>query len=110
MTTTRLSFVLVLATLVGCGNSAKKPLADDGGLTFDSSAGGLGGCPYAPGATGNLATEDLLYLLEGLGVSTGVSLAGIAEASIYLAKETGRKPPSRYLAARLGTAASAGSS
>ena len=83
---------------------------DCGVTIFDSSAGGLGGCPYAPGATGNLATEDLLYLLEGLGVSTGVSLAGIAEASIYLAKETGRKPPSRYLAARLGTAASAGSS
>ena len=43
--------------------------------TFDSSAGGLGGCPYAPGASGNLATEDLLYMLEGLGVETGVTLS-----------------------------------
>jgi isopropylmalate/homocitrate/citramalate synthase len=77
---------------------------DCGVTIFDSSAGGLGGCPYAPGATGNLATEDLLYLLEGLGVSTGVSLSGIIEASLYLARETGRRPSSRYLAARLGQA------
>ena len=75
---------------------------DCGVTIFDSSAGGLGGCPYAPGATGNLATEDLLYLLDGLGVSTGVSLPGVVEASLYLARETGRRPPSRYLAARLG--------
>ncbi|HET7452969.1 MAG TPA: hydroxymethylglutaryl-CoA lyase, partial [Thermoanaerobaculia bacterium] len=75
---------------------------DCGVTIFDSSAGGLGGCPYAPGATGNLATEDLLYLLDGLGVSTGVSLAGVVEASLYLARETGRRPPSRYLASRLG--------
>ena len=72
---------------------------DCGVTIFDSSAGGLGGCPYAPGATGNLATEDLLYLLEGLGISTGVSLPAVAEASLYLAGETGRMPPSRYLAA-----------
>ena len=75
---------------------------DCGVTVFDSSAGGLGGCPYAPGATGNLATEDLIYLLDGLGVSTGVSLSGVVEASLYLARETGRRPPSRYLAARLG--------
>ena len=75
----------------------------DCGITiFDSSAGGLGGCPFAPGATGNLATEDLLYLLEGLGIASGVSLPGIVEASVFLARETGRRPPSRYLAARLG--------
>lgn len=49
--------------------------------SFDSSAGGLGGCPFAPGAGGNLATEDLLYLLEGLGVATGVSLEGVRSAS-----------------------------
>jgi len=49
--------------------------------TFDASAGGLGGCPYAPGATGNLATEDLVYMLDGLGVATGVRLDGIIEAS-----------------------------
>ena len=53
--------------------------------TFDSSAGGLGGCPYAPGAAGNLATEDLIYMLDGLGIETGVSLTrrggGVASSS-----------------------------
>lgn len=67
--------------------------------TFDSSSGGLGGCPYAPGAAGNLATEDLLYMLEGLGIETGVSLPGVVEASRYLASALGRRPPGRYLSA-----------
>jgi hydroxymethylglutaryl-CoA lyase len=67
--------------------------------TFDSSSGGLGGCPYAPGAAGNLATEDLLYMLEGLGVETGVSLPGVVEASKFLASALGRRPPGRYLSA-----------
>ena len=49
--------------------------------TFDASAGGLGGCPYAPGATGNLATEDLIYMLDGLGIETGIDLAALVEAS-----------------------------
>jgi isopropylmalate/homocitrate/citramalate synthase len=70
--------------------------------TFDSSAGGLGGCPYAPGASGNLATEDLLYMLEGLGISTGVTLARVVEASRALAGALGHKPPGRYLAAVWG--------
>ena len=52
-----------------------------GVTTFDTSSGGLGGCPYAPGATGNLATEDLVYMLDGLGIATGVRLDGIIEAS-----------------------------
>lgn len=70
----------------------------DCGITiFDSSAGGLGGCPYAPGASGNLATEDLLYLLEGLGVASGVSLAAVVEASLSLFRTLRRRPPSRYL-------------
>jgi isopropylmalate/homocitrate/citramalate synthase len=47
----------------------------------DSSAGGLGGCPYAPGASGNLATEDLLYMLHGMGIATGVNLEAVARAS-----------------------------
>lgn len=73
------------------------------GITsFDSSAGGLGGCPYAPGASGNLATEDLLYLLQGLGIETGVSLPGVVAASEALATALGRRPPSRYLAAVSG--------
>jgi isopropylmalate/homocitrate/citramalate synthase len=64
--------------------------------TFDASAGGLGGCPYAPGAAGNLATEDLLYMLHGMGIETGVSLSKIVAASRYLAQATGRQPASRY--------------
>jgi hydroxymethylglutaryl-CoA lyase len=70
-----------------------------GVTTFDASAGGLGGCPYAPGASGNLATEDLLYLLEGLGIETGVTLARVVEASRFLAEHLGHRPPGRYLAA-----------
>ena len=70
--------------------------------TFDSSAGGLGGCPYAPGASGNLATEDLLYMLEGLGVTTGISLPKLVEASRELSRRLGRKLPGRYLAAVAG--------
>ena len=57
---------------------------DAGIATFDASAGGLGGCPYAPGAAGNLATEDLLYMLDGLGLETGVSRAGVMAASLAL--------------------------
>ena len=74
-----------------------------GVTTYDASAGGLGGCPYAPGASGNLATEDLLYLLEGLGVETGVTLARVAEASRRLAAYLGHRPPGRYLAAVWGS-------
>ncbi len=64
---------------------------------FDSSAGGLGGCPYAPGASGNLATEDLLYLLDRLGIETGVSLNLIRAASRFIANELSRDLPSRVL-------------
>ncbi|GAC1497370.1 MAG: hydroxymethylglutaryl-CoA lyase [Vulcanimicrobiaceae bacterium] len=63
--------------------------------TFDASAGGLGGCPFAPGATGNLATEDLLYMLDDMGIETGVSLAGVRAATRFLAGVTGDQPPSR---------------
>lgn len=71
-----------------------------GVTTFDASAAGLGGCPFAPGATGNLATEDLLYLLDGLGIETGVRLAAVAAASERLLAHLGRPPASRYLLAR----------
>jgi isopropylmalate/homocitrate/citramalate synthase len=67
--------------------------------TVDSSAGGLGGCPYAPGASGNLATEDLLYMLHGMGLTTGVDLARVAAASLALAPRLGHPLPSRYLQA-----------
>jgi isopropylmalate/homocitrate/citramalate synthase len=65
----------------------------------DSSAGGLGGCPYAPGASGNLATEDLLYMLHGMGIETGVDIAKVAAASRALAPRLGHPLPSRYLQA-----------
>jgi hydroxymethylglutaryl-CoA lyase len=69
--------------------------------TFDASCGGLGGCPYAPGATGNLATEDLVYMLDGLGIETGVSLPGVVEASVFIAQHVAGELPSRYLRAEL---------
>jgi isopropylmalate/homocitrate/citramalate synthase len=62
---------------------------------FDSSAGGLGGCPYAPGATGNLATEDLLYMLHGMGIETGVELERVRDASRFIAGVLQREPVSR---------------
>jgi hydroxymethylglutaryl-CoA lyase len=67
--------------------------------TFDASAGGLGGCPYAPGATGNLATEDLLYFLDGLGKTTGVQLDAVAAASHAIEPHIGHPLPSRVLGA-----------
>jgi len=70
-----------------------------GVTTYDSSAGGLGGCPYAPGATGNLATEDLLYMLDGLGIETGVSLEGVVKASRIIEEKLDHPLASRYLAA-----------
>ena len=79
-----------------------------GVTTFDASAGGLGGCPYAPGATGNLATEDLVFMLDGLGIETGVDLQALTEASTFIEPRLGHPLPSRYLQAerasgRLGT-------
>ncbi|HYR86679.1 MAG TPA: hydroxymethylglutaryl-CoA lyase [Terriglobia bacterium] len=68
-----------------------------GFTTFDSSAGGLGGCPYAPGASGNVATEDLLYLLDRLGIETGVSLKLLRRASHFIGQELARDLPSRVL-------------
>lgn len=64
--------------------------------TFDASAGGLGGCPYAPGAAGNLATEDLIYMLDGLGIQTGVDLERLVEASAFMESRVGHPLPSRY--------------
>lgn len=70
---------------------------DYGVTTFDSAAGGLGGCPFAPGAAGNLATEDLLYMLNGLGAETGVDLSRVATASRFIQTCLGHRLPSRYL-------------
>jgi hydroxymethylglutaryl-CoA lyase len=63
--------------------------------TFDASVGGLGGCPYAPGAAGNVATEDLIYMLEGMGVDTGVSLERIVRAGQVAAAIVGRALPGK---------------
>lgn len=68
----------------------------------DSSAGGLGGCPYAPGAAGNLATEDLLYMLHGMGIQTGVDLAKVVEATRFIAPYLGHAPTSKYYQAATG--------
>jgi len=62
--------------------------------TFDASAGGLGGCPYAKSATGNLATEDLAWMLDGLGIEHGVDLEALVETSTWMAKHLGRPSPS----------------
>jgi len=69
---------------------------DVGITTFDAAAGGLGGCPYAPGATGNLATEDLVYMLNGLGIDTGVQLEALLDASAFIETRVGHALPSRY--------------
>ena len=63
---------------------------EDGITCFDSSTGGTGGCPYAPGAAGNLATEDLVYLLGGMGIAHGVSLQGVLEAARFIADALGK--------------------
>jgi len=67
--------------------------------SFDSAAGGLGGCPYAPGASGNLATEDLVYMLEGMGIATGIDLDKLVDASMGMERLLGRDLPSKVLAA-----------
>ncbi|WP_069172894.1 hydroxymethylglutaryl-CoA lyase [Streptomyces griseus] len=70
-----------------------------GVTTVDASAGGLGGCPYARSATGNLATEDLVWMLDGLGVETGVDLGALTATSVWMAEQLGRPSPSRTVRA-----------
>ncbi|MFE5211163.1 hydroxymethylglutaryl-CoA lyase [Streptomyces sp. NPDC056600] len=70
-----------------------------GVTTVDASAGGLGGCPYAKSATGNLATEDLVWMLQGLGVETGVDLGRLTATSVWMAEQLGRPSPSRTVRA-----------
>jgi hydroxymethylglutaryl-CoA lyase len=70
-----------------------------GVTTFDASCGGLGGCPYAPGATGNLATEDLVHMLHGLGIETGISLEALLGVSAFISERLGVRLPSRYFQA-----------
>ncbi|PNG97569.1 hydroxymethylglutaryl-CoA lyase [Streptomyces malaysiensis] len=70
-----------------------------GVTTVDASAGGLGGCPYAKSATGNLATEDLVWMLDGLGIETGVDIGRLTAASVWMARHLGRPSPSRTVRA-----------
>ena len=67
---------------------------------FDASVSGLGGCPYAPGATGNVATEDLLYMLNGMGIETGVDLDRLIAAGAFICEKLGRQTQSRVARAR----------
>lgn len=75
---------------------------EDGITTVDASAGGLGGCPYAETATGNLATEDLVWMLNGLGIETGVDLETLVATSLWMARQLGRPSPSRVVQALAG--------
>lgn len=75
--------------------------------TIDSAAGGLGGCPYAPGASGNLATEDVVAMLHGMGIKTGIDLDKLAEASRAAGSFIGHELPSKYLKAHIGKQARA---
>src|SRR5471032_735109 len=72
---------------------------DDARALLDSAAGGLGGCPYAPGATGNVATEDVVYMLEGMGISTGVDMTKLVAATNEITRLIGRVPVSRVATA-----------
>jgi hydroxymethylglutaryl-CoA lyase len=72
---------------------------EEGARVIDSAAGGLGGCPYAPGATGNVATEDVVYMLEGMGITTGVDMARLVAATNEISKLIGRSPVSRVATA-----------
>jgi hydroxymethylglutaryl-CoA lyase/(R)-citramalyl-CoA lyase len=78
-------------TAVACAYAA----LEGGATVFDASVGGLGGCPFAPRATGNVATEDLLYLLEGEGIETGVDLDAVLEVARWLEGVLGKELPSR---------------
>jgi hydroxymethylglutaryl-CoA lyase len=72
---------------------------EEGARVIDAAAGGLGGCPYAPGATGNVATEDVVYMLEGMGIATGVDMAKLVAATNEISRLIGRAPVSRVAAA-----------
>jgi hydroxymethylglutaryl-CoA lyase len=72
---------------------------EEGARVIDSAAGGLGGCPFAPGATGNVATEDVVYMLEGMGIATGVDMAKLLAATNDISRLLGHPPVSRVVSA-----------
>jgi hydroxymethylglutaryl-CoA lyase len=85
----------------GTGLANVAAALQEGIRTFDSSIGGLGGCPYAPGAAGNISTEDLVYMLSGMDCETGVDLTRLTEAGAFIQQQLGRELPSKVLKARL---------
>lgn len=76
-----------LANIVAC--------LETGVATVDAAVAGLGGCPYAKGATGNVATEDLIYMLHGMGIATDVDLESLVTAGLFISDVLGRRPASR---------------
>jgi hydroxymethylglutaryl-CoA lyase len=68
---------------------------------FDTSVAGLGGCPYAKGATGNVATEDVVFMLRGMGIDTGIDLDALIDAGVFISQALGRPPVSRVATAWL---------
>ena len=90
-------------TAIACAYAA----LEGGARIFDASVGGLGGCPFAPRATGNVATEDLLYMLEGEGIETGVDLDAVFAVAAWLEGVLGKELPSRVFRAGPFTVASA---
>ncbi|MGP5307496.1 hydroxymethylglutaryl-CoA lyase [Vreelandella venusta] len=73
---------------------------EEGVSVIDAATAGLGGCPYAKGASGNVATEDVLYLLEGLGINTGIDLQAVIDTGIWITQQLGRKPSSKVALAK----------
>jgi hydroxymethylglutaryl-CoA lyase len=80
---------------------------DMGITTVDAALGGLGGCPYAPGASGNVATEDVVYMLEGMGVRTGIDLDKLVDCARLASTVVGHEVPSKYYRAAVGARARA---
>ncbi|TKI54670.1 hydroxymethylglutaryl-CoA lyase [Brevibacillus antibioticus] len=87
----------------GTGLANVAAALEEGIRIFDSSIGGLGGCPYAPGAAGNISTEDLVYMLHGMGYETGVDLEKLIEAGAYIGQQLGKELPSKVLRASLAS-------
>ena len=93
--------VLALGTTVGChfhdtrntGMANAVAAVESGATVLDASLGGTGGCPFAPRATGNIATEDLVYLLHGMGYETGIDLGALIEAAAWMAQQLGKELP-----------------
>ncbi|MGG4439397.1 hydroxymethylglutaryl-CoA lyase [Brevibacillus fortis] len=87
----------------GTGLANVAAALDEGIRIFDSSIGGLGGCPYAPGAAGNISTEDLVYMLHGMDYETGVDLEKLIEAGAFIGQQLDKELPSKVLRASLAS-------